>query len=634
MKKFLLFAAVAATMLNVNAQYKVEKLWGSENVPAAADCRQGVGLNGKFYINNKGAAATETTEAVDPAILVYSEGGLENQQFPGGPNCGLNIDQAGHLIVSLATFPNAGSWVFDDETAMIRVIDPESGVVTDLPLGGGAPNDGRLDVLGRAYGDLLGEGELYLPLLPADGKINRYFYEDGAVLGEDCYAPQLSPAPGADNMTIVSAVVDADGNDAIFYYQRGGNPYLYYWNGDNLEGQAISIPNLVEDGGVMRCNQNGADFFAFNGKNFIVYPCGNANNAYFDGFAILEIGAEAPLFVKEPTIAAAANGFQANWLNAEVTEDGVLIYQYAPGKSMEVYKMSLEAEETNVYILGSVNGNPWDPSIGVPMTFADGEYSADITVEDGFGYFSFTKKLAENSSDWDAIAPYRFTVVSTGDFEMTEDLYGQPIDLDEDGVNYNHAIKVPAGEYNVVVNLTTRKMVITKPEEPVVPVVVEDLYVVGTFNDWNQTEEGGRIAFEENEDGDLVAEAILAAGDEFKLIAPVEENLVWFGGQDENNVGFFLINEDLLNQPIELLSDGANFRIEMDGTYSIKVAAATRSLTEPLVMTVTALAPSAITDITNDSKDNTWYNIQGMKLQGVPTVPGIYINGGKKVVVK
>lgn len=359
MKKTLLFAALAAASLSMSAQYTVEKLWGSENVPASADCRQGVGLNGKFYINNKVAEG--------PAVMVYSENGLENQQFEGGLNCGINIDQAGHVIVSLATFPNAGSWLFDDETPMIRVIDPETGEVTDLPLGGGAPNGGRLDVLGRAYGDLLGTGELYLPLLPANGAINRYFYEGGEVLGEDCYAPLQSPAANADNMTIINAVVDAEGNDAIFYYQRGGMPYLYYWNGDNLEGEAINIPASAD--GMIRCNQNGADFFAFDGKNFVVYPCGAANNAYFDGFGIYEIGAEAPLFVKEPTIAAAANAFQANWLNAEVVEDGVLIYQYAPGKSMEVYKLALESVEPETRtISGGVFDADEAPIEGVTVT--------------------------------------------------------------------------------------------------------------------------------------------------------------------------------------------------------------------------------------------------------------------------
>lgn len=407
MKKILLFAALAAASLSMSAQYTVEKLWGSTNVPAAADCRQGVGMNGKFYINNKYVNADEGAE---PQVLVYSENGLENQQFEGGLNCGINIDQAGHLIVSLATFPNANSWLFDDETPMIRVIDPVTGNVTDLPLGGGAPNGGRLDVLGRAYGDLLGTGELYLPLLPANGGINRYFYEEGEVLGEDCYAALQSPSANADNMTIVNAVVDADGNDAIFYYQRGGMPYLFYWNGDNLEGQIINIP--ASENGMIRCNQNGADFFAFDGKNFVVYPCGAANNAYYDGFAIYEIGAEAPLFVKEPTIATAPNAFQANWLNAELTNDGVIIYQYVPGKSMEVYKMALENDEPETRtISGGVRDTEGNPIEGVLVTavLAVEEQPEGLKRADGDTYTATT----------DANGYYEVEVPAEGEYMLT-----------------------------------------------------------------------------------------------------------------------------------------------------------------------------------------------------------------------
>lgn len=32
--------------------------------------------------------------------------------------------------------------------------------------------------------------------------------------------------------------------------------------------------------------------------------------------------------------------------------------------------------------------------------------------------------------------------------------------------------------------------------------------------------------------------------------------------------------------------------------------------------------------------DNSWYTINGVKLQGKPTQKGVYINGGRKVVIK
>ena len=178
---------------------------------------------------------------------------------------------------------------------------------------------------------------------------------------------------------------------------------------------------------------------------------------------------------------------------------------------IDIKDLGPEVPELNdVYILGEVNGNSWDPSVGVPMTLDNGIYTAEIYVEGETGYFSFTRMLAENSNDWDAIAPYRFTAVSEGDFIMTDELYGQPITLEEDGVNYNNAIMVPNGNYKLEINLDSR----------------------------------GRT------------------------------------------------------------------------------------------LIITKLDPTAITDITTENTDNTWYNMQGMKLRGVPTAAGIYINNGKKVVIK
>lgn len=47
------------------------------------------------------------------------------------------------------------------------------------------------------------------------------------------------------------------------------------------------------------------------------------------------------------------------------------------------------------------------------------------------------------------------------------------------------------------------------------------------------------------------------------------------------------------------------------------------------------ISPStAIETISTTAASNTWYNLQGQKFNGKPAAPGIYINGGKKVVVK
>ena len=171
--------------------------------------------------------------------------------------------------------------------------------------------------------------------------------------------------------------------------------------------------------------------------------------------------------------------------------------------------------------------------------------------------------------------------------------------------------------------------------------LMDEFYVVGTFNGWDQTEEGGRVQLVANEEGtEYTGEVTFAENDEtkeFKVITPAEDgSWIWFGGVDENQVGFFLINEGLLGVDIDLI-DGSNFRVEDADTYIVTVKAAadgTRAIAAPLVMTVTKKTPDAIETISTSKVDNNWYNLQGVKFNGKPSVPGIYINAGKKVIIK
>ena len=160
----------------------------------------------------------------------------------------------------------------------------------------------------------------------------------------------------------------------------------------------------------------------------------------------------------------------------------------------------------------------------------------------------------------------------------------------------------------------------------------EGFFLVGDFNGWNQTAEGGRLAFDEY---DKIEGVEFEAGAEFKVIAFDENGTVWFGGQDDNNVGYFLLNNDLMGVGIMTVQgdNGANFRIEEAGTYNIYLSVL-RDFNGAVYMTVTKDDPSAISTIGVDGQSNEWYNLNGQKLNGKPTVPGIYINGGKKVIVR
>ncbi len=113
---------------------------------------------------------------------------------------------------------------------------------------------------------------------------------------------------------------------------------------------------------------------------------------------------------------------------------------------------------------------------------------------------------------------------------------------------------------------------------------ISELYVVGSFNGWNTTAEGGRIELVENEDGtQYTGQVDLEAGAEFKVITfNAEGNTVWFGGIDETQSGHFLINAGLLGVDINLI-DGANFMVEDAGKYNITVMEPVddRALQEP-----------------------------------------------------
>ena len=110
-------------------------------------------------------------------------------------------------------------------------------------------------------------------------------------------------------------------------------------------------------------------------------------------------------------------------------------------------------------------------------------------------------------------------------------------------------------------------------------VAPSEFYLVGTFNDWNTTAEGGRLVFTATaEDGVYEATGTLSANAEFKVITPNGDDWTWYGGIDEYGGGYFLINNGLLNTPIAMV-DGANFRIENGGEYTFRVNANDMTIT-------------------------------------------------------
>ena len=120
-----------------------------------------------------------------------------------------------------------------------------------------------------------------------------------------------------------------------------------------------------------------------------------------------------------------------------------------------------------LFILGEANGHSWDPGVGVEMSTTDGYiFTAQVTFngewpeEDGdVSYFSFSSKLGES---WDDISGYRLTPVSDGNYWVTSTTLGENILMNGFGENVDIAFRIPAGTYNITVDVSGRNCVITR----------------------------------------------------------------------------------------------------------------------------------------------------------------------------
>ncbi len=349
-----------------------------------------------------------------------------------------------------------------------------------------------------------------------------------------------------------------------------------------------------------------------------------------------------------PTVFDGACMTSASYIQSALTPDNWLI---SPQVELNgVLRMWLRgqdpgyaAEHFAVYVSTAGNTDVADFTTElIGETVAEGhyvEYTADLSAFEGqMGYiairhFNCTDQFRLNLDNFLIQDPA--AVVESGEWIVAEGVTN-PYALEGLTPNTKYEVQVQGifedrgtTEWTDIVEFTTL-------DAPAAPEYSE-FYVVGSFNGWNKEENGGRIELVANEDGTEYAGTVeLEAGAEFKIITPdatATDGWKYFGGEDANQVGYFLINNDLLGINITLM-DGANFQVADGGSYDITVKATqAKGLQEPLAMVITK-TPTAISTIGVDAKSNEWYNLNGQKLSGKPAVPGIYINGGKKVVIK
>ena len=154
--------------------------------------------------------------------------------------------------------------------------------------------------------------------------------------------------------------------------------------------------------------------------------------------------------------------------------------------------LGLAPQYDSVYILGEVNGNLWDPSVGFEMATEDGKiYTAHVTTKaSGFSYFSFTKQLAQENSEtaWDEIAPYRFGAQNEGveyNYVVTEAVLGTSIALTNDNFS---ALQVAPGTFDLSIDMEKMELIITGEFTPQTQ-PEGNWYLIGTNNNWSETDQ-------------------------------------------------------------------------------------------------------------------------------------------------
>ena len=298
--------------------------------------------------------------------------------------------------------------------------------------------------------------------------------------------------------------------------------------------------------------------------------------------------------------------FGQNWTGYDTTTNYWLGERSATTITLisdEEFVYPTPAPQHAYYLIGGFN--EWNQEAMIPFVENNGVYTLTYTFGGEF-------KVKDEAGNWWG-----------GGVTLTEE---NPSVTLVDGGNLNLDQQA---EYT----LTIENGVLTVSGFPA-PQVVEynDFFVCGSFNGWNQSE--GLVELVANEEGtEFTGTVEFETNAEFKLIT---HNLAggwkWFGGS--TNGDNFMIGSDMLGVDIALV-DGSNFQVEEGGSYDITVKqASSKGLQEPLTMVISK-TPTAISTIANDTKtDNAYYNLMGVKFNGMPSVPGIYIHNGRKVVIK
>ena len=155
-----------------------------------------------------------------------------------------------------------------------------------------------------------------------------------------------------------------------------------------------------------------------------------------------------------------------------------------PDHPVTITATFIQAAPTSLYLLGTANGGYWtyedngtqwrtygpvfnyNTNIGYYLDVyfkGTGEYDSEGNTDNAYGYFSISKRYADNQ-DWNYLNGYRF-VARSSDWEKEDISDGVTKTLYNDADNNRgSSFRIPAGIYRIVVNNDMNQVTVTKKD--------------------------------------------------------------------------------------------------------------------------------------------------------------------------
>ena len=307
----------------VEPTFTMEKVWET-TVPA--NPIQGVGRDGVFYMKSY------YTDAAAGTIHAVTKDGVTEFATGTGTGSNLTMDEAGNLITSSNAYP--GSLY-----TTIIAYQKGSNVGKEITF---EVNSARQDFF-SASGDIFSaEGGYVYFYCSGQTVVNRVKIANGEFVGAD----EVGTALGAGS-TRNHVMMDIFGN--LVAHPRSG--VVNTINFTTGESTAFTLPNHKK-------STLGGCSFELGGKEFWAYNVGATNyNSewnlynYTDGKFL----SETALTVNDDDYTT--NGAYANWIDVQVVEDTAFIYHYCPKVGAAVWKVTFNADLTEVSTMEELKAN-------------------------------------------------------------------------------------------------------------------------------------------------------------------------------------------------------------------------------------------------------------------------------------